>query len=264
MSSNRKIQVTLADGTKPFWSLPFPAALANFGIVIKKRTRLSLIVLQGAKTLEEARQMAATKSKEGEVVEFHNFVQSVDTSGETFSAGDRVSFLKAGVRILGRVMKTPKHGQRVSVQVEDGSFLVPGIMLQREAAIELPTSGPMLGYAVRNYKRMDRLSEETECFACDITHDGAAAVYMANRGQGGCSEVNAARGRSQEAVAKFSEAVAAWLVWAGATEKHYEPEELWLDWECNVRPLGKTAQAYVAEREASLKKLLSRLPTDKR
>ncbi len=264
MAQTRKIQVTLADGTKPFWSLPYPLAQANFGIVCKKRTRCSLIVLQGAKTLDEARKMAADKHIEGEVVEFQNFIQSVDASGETFAAGERVSFLKNGTRILGVVMKTPKHGQRVSVQVEDGSFLVPGAMLQHEAAIELPASGPMVGYAIRNYKRMDRLSEETECFSCDITHDGAACAFMANRGQGGCSELNAARNRPQEAVTKFTEAVTAWLAWAGAAEKHSEPEDMWLDWERNARPLGKTAQQYIAGYEAETAKLFGRLPADKR
>ncbi len=45
-----------------------------------------------------------------------------------------------------------------------------------------------MNLTIKSYKRVAKLSEETDCFTCDIYLDGKKVGQASNRGNGGCND----------------------------------------------------------------------------
>lgn len=174
-----------------------------------------------------------------------------------FVKGDVVEFRMSNSMRVVRGIVTRKATPKGRVEVYAGhgeAFMVPHSMLRKVTDLVIPVAGPMSNYTVRRYKAVQRLSEETSCFTCDIVRvsDGAVVAFVSNRGQGSADKLDAntrvfGPNVAQEIRNQLERDAAAWTKWAGLVGESYcEHLALWMEWERCYRPMGNTASDFCA------------------
>lgn len=155
----------------------------------------------------------------------------------TFKKGQEVTTEWKGKTHRGIVERGGSN--RITVLLSDGATELRGHVSLFKLADPRPefkdAPSAMDGYSVRKYKKVEGLSEETECFTAEIVTPNGEIIHASNRGHGGPNGYFCKKGRGP--VKKLVEDAASW---ATTNDSPYsntsESEDLWLTWYQYKRP----------------------------